>query len=96
MSMGRGSLSSMLKKQKRNTRSSTEAELVGADDAMPQIMWTNYFIETHGHGISDNILYQDNLSTMLLEKNGKNPAASGPSTSVCGIFLSRTESTAAT
>jgi hypothetical protein len=44
---------------------------VGGDDAMPQIMWTNYFIEAQGHGISENILYQDNLSNMLLEKNGK-------------------------
>jgi hypothetical protein len=69
MSMGRGSISSMSKKQKINTRSSTEAELVGADDAMPQIMWTKYFIEAQGHGISESILYQDNLSTMLLEKN---------------------------
>jgi hypothetical protein len=71
MSMERGAMSSMSKKQKINTRSSTEAELVGADDAMPQIMWTKYFIEAQGHGISKNILYQDNLSTMLLEKNGK-------------------------
>jgi hypothetical protein len=71
MSMGRGSMSSMSKNQKINTRSSTEAELIGADNAMPQIIWTKYFIEAQGQGISDNILYQDNLSTMLLEKNGK-------------------------
>jgi hypothetical protein len=71
ISMGRGSLSSMSRKQKINTRSSTEAELVGADDAMPQIIWTKYFIEAQGHVISENILYKDNLSTMLLEKNGK-------------------------
>jgi hypothetical protein len=69
MSMGRGSMSSMSKKQKINTRSSTEAELVGANDAMLQIMWTKYFIEEQEHRISENILYQDNLSTMLLEKN---------------------------
>jgi hypothetical protein len=61
----------MSKKQKIDTRSSTEAEIVGADDAMPQSMWMKYFIEVQGQGISENILYQDNLSTMLLVKNGK-------------------------
>jgi hypothetical protein len=64
-------MSSMSKKQKIDTRSSTEAEIVGADDAMPQSMWMKYFIEVQGQGISENILYQDNLSTMLLVKNGK-------------------------
>jgi hypothetical protein len=38
---------------------------------MSQIMWTKYFIEAQEKGISENILYQDNISTMLLEKNGK-------------------------
>jgi hypothetical protein len=71
MSLGKGSIIGMSKKQKINARSSTECELVGADDAMPQVMWTRYFIEAQGFGIDDNILAQDNLSTMLLEKNGK-------------------------
>jgi hypothetical protein len=71
MSLGKGSIIGMSKKQKINTRSSTECELAGADDAIPQVMWTQYFIEAQGFGIDDNILAQDNLSTMLLEKNGK-------------------------
>jgi hypothetical protein len=71
MSLGKGSVSSMSKKQKINTRSSTESELVGADDTMPGVMWTRYFMEAQGHGIKENIPLQDNLSTMLLEKNGK-------------------------
>jgi hypothetical protein len=71
MSLVKGSIIRMSKKQKINTRSSTECELVGDDDAMPQVMWTRYFIEAQGFGIDDNILAQDNLSTMLLEKNGK-------------------------
>jgi hypothetical protein len=71
MSLGKGPIIGMSKKQKINTRSSTECELVGADDAMPQVMWTRYFIEAQGFGIDDNILAQDNLSTMLIEKNGK-------------------------
>jgi hypothetical protein len=37
MSLGKGSVSSMSKKQKINTRSSNESELVGADDTMPGV-----------------------------------------------------------
>ena len=58
-------------KQKLNTRSSTETELVGADDFMPAICWTRYFLEAQGYRISDNVLFQDNTSSILLEKNGK-------------------------
>jgi hypothetical protein len=61
----------MSRKQKLNTRSSTEAELVGADDASIMILWTKLFMEEQGYEIKKNILYQDNKSTILLENNGK-------------------------
>ena len=48
-----------------------EAELIGADDAMPQMLWKSYFLEAQGYGTDKNILYQDNMSAMLLEKKGK-------------------------
>jgi hypothetical protein len=62
---------SISRKQKLNTRSSTEAELVGADDVSIMILWTKLFMEAQGHKIEKNILYQDNKSTILLENNGK-------------------------
>jgi hypothetical protein len=58
-------------KQKLNTRSSTESELVGVDDMMPSILWTRYFLKSQGYQVNDNIIFQDNKSTMLLERNGK-------------------------
>jgi hypothetical protein len=58
-------------KQKLNTCSSTEAELVGDDDMSPMIFWTKLFMEAQGYPIERNILYQDNKSTMLLLNNGK-------------------------
>ena len=58
-------------KQKLNTRSSTETEVVGADDFMPAICWTRYFLMAQGYEVKDNILFQDNKSSILLEKNGK-------------------------
>ena len=44
-------------KQKLNTSSSTKAELVAAEYSMPQIVWTQYFLEEQGYGFNNNILY---------------------------------------
>jgi hypothetical protein len=71
MSMGRGAITSTSRKQKLNTTSSTEAELVGAHDLLPQILWTRLFMEAQGYPLKQNILLQDNKSTILLESNGK-------------------------
>jgi hypothetical protein len=71
MSLGRGAIIGMSKKQKLNTKSSTECELVGVDDASPQMLWTRYCIEGKGYGIKASILNQDNLSAILIEKNGR-------------------------
>jgi hypothetical protein len=71
MSLGKGAVYSASTRQKLNTRSSTEAELVGIDDLMAQVLWTKYFMEAQGYPINDNVLYQDNQSTMLLAKNGR-------------------------
>jgi hypothetical protein len=54
-----------------NVKSSTEAEIVGTDNVMPQILWTLYFLEAQGYKINDNILCQDNKSSILLETNGR-------------------------
>jgi hypothetical protein len=77
MSMGAGAVYSSSQKQKMNTKSSTEAELVGANDVLPQVLWTRYFLEAQGYG-TNHVLYQDNQSTMKLENNGK--ASSGKRT----------------
>jgi hypothetical protein len=71
LTMGRGFPIAMSTKQKLNTRSSTESELVAIDDCMPSILWTRYFLEAQGYGVKENVVYQDNLSAILLEKNGK-------------------------
>ena len=66
------------KKHKLNTTSSTEAELVSVHDVMPQVLWTRYFLQAQGYNVTDNVVFQDNQSTILLEKNGK--ASSGKRT----------------
>ena len=70
MTFGGGAIYSKSSKQKLNTKSSTEAELVAASDMSGQILWTKYFLEAQGYQVKRNILYQDNKSAILLEKNG--------------------------
>jgi Reverse transcriptase (RNA-dependent DNA polymerase) len=78
MTLGKGAIYGTSTRQKLNTKSSTEAELVGVNDVMPQILWTRYFLEAQGYDIKDSIIYQDNQSSILLEKNGR--ASSGKRT----------------
>jgi hypothetical protein len=71
MSLGKGAAYATSTRQKLNTRSSTEAELVGVDDVMALVLWTRYFLGAQGYTVDDNIVYQDNQSAMLLKKNGR-------------------------
>ena len=70
MTLGSGSIYSSSTKQKLVTRSSTDCELVGVHDVLPQILWTRHFLGAQGYSIKDMVVYQDNKSTMLLENNG--------------------------
>ena len=72
MSLGQGMALSYLWKQKIMTKtSSTKAKLVGVDDSMGCILWAHYFMQKQGYDMSASLLYQDNMSAMLLETNGK-------------------------
>ena len=71
LSLGRGFPLSHSGKQKLNTRSSTESELVAVDDLMPEVLWTRQFLQEQGYAVKENIVYQDNQAAILLEKNGK-------------------------
>jgi hypothetical protein len=78
MTLGSGTIRLISAKQKVNTQSSTEAELVGFDDVISKILWSKLFIEAQGFEVKANIVYQDNTSSMPLEENGK--ASSGKHT----------------
>jgi len=71
ISFGRGALISKSQKQNLNTKSSTEAELVGAADVLPLNIWLEMFLEAQGHKLNENEFNQDNQSTMKLETNGR-------------------------
>ena len=71
MMMNHGALFALSSKQKLNTRSSNEAELVGVNDAMTMILWMKHFLEAQGYPVHENIIYQDNERSMKLEKYGR-------------------------
>ncbi len=71
LTMGAGFLIIGSWKQKLNTRSLTGSKLVGVYDMMPLILWMRYFLIAQGYQVNDNVLYQDNRSAILLERNGK-------------------------
>ena len=64
-------------KQKLNTKSSTEAETVGGSDYVPNVIWTELFLEHQGIVIESNKFMQDNLSTKKLIINGIRSCGSG-------------------
>ena len=74
MTLGKGAIVSISSKHKINTRSSTEAELIGIDDVISNVLWTKLFMEHQGIEIKQNIIYQDNKSTILLAENGRHSA----------------------
>ncbi len=69
--VGKGATSSYSKKVESNTRSSTEAELYAADMFMPKMLWSLKFIQAQGYKAECIGLYQDNISSQLIIKNGK-------------------------
>ena len=44
---------------------------MGVDDAMSNVIWTRNFLLAQGVQIDDNVVYQDNQSAILLERNGR-------------------------
>ena len=71
MSFGTGVINEKSRKQRLNVKSSTEAEVVGASDYLPWVIWVTKFMHYQGFDMDSNIFYQDNQSAMKLEKSGR-------------------------
>ena len=72
MSMGIGVLHAKCSNQQLNVKSSTEAELVGNRDYISYNLWLILFMSAQGYEIKNNVLYQDDQSTILMLKNDRN------------------------
>jgi len=71
MSFGQGMALSYSWKHKINTKSLTEAELVGVDDSLGYILWVRYLMIEQGYDMEPSLLYQDNMSAIQLKTNGR-------------------------
>ena len=88
MTLGKGAIQSISTKQKINTPSSTEVELVSTDDIMSKVIWTKLFLETQGYDIKENIIYRDHQSSMKLEPMEKHVQENAPVTLTSSISSS--------
>ncbi len=41
------------------------------DDALGYFLWDRYFMQEQGYDMDPSLLYQDNMSAILLETNGR-------------------------
>ena len=71
MSLGRKAIHCRSAKQKLNTKSSTEAELVGVSDYLPYNLWARIFLQEQGYELKSNAIFQDNQSTICMSTNGR-------------------------
>ena len=70
LTFGKGATTSSSNKQNVPSKSSTESEIIGLHDKSSDVLWTRNFLEAQGYTISTNVVYQDNMSTLSLAKNG--------------------------
>ena len=71
MSLGYGVIHNKFSKQKLNTKSSTETEVVGASDYVGYTLYIKWFLKEQGYNLKHNVLYQDNMSAMKMEMNDR-------------------------
>ena len=71
ISLGKGAVNVSSKKQQLMTKSSTEAELVGLSDRVPQTLWVRNFMIAQGYDLGPARVFQDNMSTMALVEKGR-------------------------
>ena len=92
MSLGKGALIAMSTKQKLNTTSSTEAELVGVSDSRPFNMWATYFFKAQGEGVTDYKLFgiyciKITSRVSSLQIMARHPAPNGLDISTLDTFM---------
>jgi hypothetical protein len=72
MSTGVGVIHGKASKQKMNTKSTTESEVVGVSEYIPYKIQMINILKGQGYALDKKVLYQDNESAIRLIKNGRN------------------------
>ena len=71
VTVGAGAVASSSSKKKCNTKSLTETEILALHNKLSDVILMRHFVECQGYNIGEYILFQDNMSALSLEKNGK-------------------------
>ena len=71
MSFGQGMALGYSWKHKKTAKSLTEGELFGVNDTLGHILWARYFSQEQGYDMEPSLIYQDNMSAILIKTNGK-------------------------
>ena len=69
LTLGRGAMINVSKKLRLVTVSSTETEIVSTGERMPKATWFRYYRLAQGDKNNEDILMQDNKSTIRLQKH---------------------------
>jgi hypothetical protein len=86
ISFGRGGIACKSTKQKLNTKSSTEAEFVGASEYLPNTVWVKMFMQAQGYNITENAFEQDNEAPSNSRRMVARPPDRNPGASTSGTF----------
>jgi len=84
--MGKGVVYGTSTMQKLTSKSSTEAELIGATDVMPQIIWTRYFLEAQGYEVKETLSTKTTRVQSYWKNMAEHPAVREPGISTFAIF----------
>jgi hypothetical protein len=68
--IGKGPIYAKSGTQRLNTKSSSEAELVALSDNANQVIWVRNFLIDQGYKMEPATIYEDNMSTIAMIKNG--------------------------
>ena len=71
VSLGKGAIHIKLSHQNINTRSSTEYKITVVDNHISDVLYSMLVLDSQGYIIEDNLIFQDNHISMLMENNGK-------------------------
>ena len=71
ITFGTGILSPRSSKQKMNSRSSNESEVIGNSEYLPTNIWHENFMGAQGYPIKYNYFFQDNEGAEKMARNGR-------------------------
>ena len=75
ISIGKGPIYCSSSKQKLNSKSSTEAEMIAVSDGLNHVLWLRNLLCEQGYVLPPATVFQDNMSAISLFKSGKSQSS---------------------